>query len=153
MVNKIDFPAPLQRKILITAVIGVFCFIVGFTVFLLSKDQTTLLLSLTVLVLCTGQAITLYRIISAKSYEVVEGTCVSIAPKPLRRYRKVAILDKDGNEISLLLNKHDKLRIGYQYRFYFKESDRIAFGKEYFDSVLNSDCYLGYEEVGEFKSA
>ena len=80
----------------------------------------------------------------------MEGTCVAIAPKPLRKYRKVTLLDTDGNELSLLLDKHSKIQIGFQYRFYFKEADRITFGKEYFDSALNADCFLGFEEVSAF---
>ena len=150
MVGKMNFPVPLQRKMLITAAIGAACFVVGFAVFLFLKDQTTLLLSLTVLIMCLGQAISLYRISTTQAYEVVEGTCVAIAPKPLRKYRKVTLLDADGNEFSLLLDKHSKIQIGYQYRFYFKEVDRITLGKEYFDSALNADCFLGFEEVGAF---
>ena len=144
--NKI--PAPLQRKILLTSIIGVACFLVGFAVFMFCKDQTMLLLSLTVMILCVGKAITFYRIASMEAYEVVEGTCITIAPQLLRRYRKVKILDSDGNETLLLLDKRSKIKIGCRYKFYFKEADRISLGREYFDSVLNADCFLGFEEVG-----
>lgn len=150
MLEKMNFPIPLQRKMLIIATIGAACFIAGLAVFLFLKDQTTLLLSLTVLVMCLGQAISLYRIASTQTYETVEGTCIAITPKPLHKYRKVTLLDNNGNELSLLLGKHSKIRIGYQYRFYFKETDRITLGKEYFDSALNADCFLGFEEVGVF---
>lgn len=150
MVGNMNFPIPLQRKMLITAAIGAACFVIGFAVFLFLKDQTTLLLSVAVLVMCLGQSISLYRIASTQTYEVVEGICIAIAPKPLRKYRKVILQDVDGNELSLLLDKHSKLQIGSKYRFYFKEADRITFGKEYFDSVLNADCFLGFEEVSTF---
>lgn len=150
MVYKIDFPTPLRRRLIVTTIIGVACFLIGFALFLFMKDQTTLLLSLTVLAMSIGKAISYYRILSNQSYEIVEGTCVAIAPKPLRKYRKVKIMDNDGNEISLLLDKQSKIKIGYQYKFYFKETDRITIGSEYFDSALNSDCFLGFEEVGVF---
>lgn len=153
MANKLDFPAPLRRKLLLTTVIGVACFLIGFALFLFLKDQTTLLLSFTVLAMSLGQAISYYRILSTQAYEIVEGTCVAIAPKPLRKYRKIKIMDSDGNEISLLLDKQSKIKIGYQYRFYFKDTDRLTIGSEYFDSALNSDCFLGFEEVGVFVDA
>ena len=150
MINKMDFPAPLRRKLIVTTAIGVACFLIGFALFLFMRDQTTLLLSLAVLTMSIGKAISYYRILSTQSYEVVEGTCVAIDPKPLRKYRKVKIMDSDGNEISLLLDKQSKIKIGYQYKFYFKETDRITIGSEYFDSALNSDCFLGFEEVSLF---
>lgn len=79
----------------------------------------------------------------------MEGTCVGIVPKPLRKYRKIRIMDDDGNESAILLSKHSKVKIGFRYRFYFKTTQRLTLGSEYFDSALSSDCFLGYEELGE----
>lgn len=81
-----------------------------------------------------------------------KGTCVGITPKPLRRYRKIRIMDDNGNESALLLSKQSKVKIGYRYRFYFKNTQRLTLGSEYFDSALSSDCFLGYEELGEFET-
>ena len=80
---------------------------------------------------------------------MVEGTCVGIVPKPLRKYRKIRIMDDDGNESALLLGKHSKIQIGFRYRFYFKKTQRLTLGSEYFDAALSSDCFLGFEELGE----
>lgn len=146
----IIIPAPLRQKMTWTSIIGIMCFFVGLGIFLFLKDQTTMLLSCTLLVMCMGKAICYYRIVTTNAYEVVEGICVGIAPKPLRKYRKVKIMDSTGNEISLLLDKQSKIKIGYQYKFYFKKTERITLGNEYFDSALNSDCFLGFEEVGVF---
>lgn len=153
MDEMIMIPTPLRQKMTWTAVVGVLCFLVGLGFFLFWKDQTTMLLSCTLLVMCMGKAISYYRIVTTNAYEVVEGTCVGIAPKPLRKYRKVKIMDSTGNEISLLLDKQSKIKIGYQYKFYFKKTERITIGSEYFDSALNSDCFLGFEEVGVFAEA
>ena len=108
MIHNTRIPAPLQRKMLLTSVIGVACFLIGFAFFLFCKDQTMLLLSLAVFVMCIGKTITLYRIVSMQSYETVEGTCAFIAPQFLRRYRKVKIIDSEGNETSLLLDKYSQ---------------------------------------------
>lgn len=150
MAERMDIPTPLRHKVIYTTAIGICCFLIGLGVSLFLKDQTTLLLSGILLVMCLGKAISYYRILSTKAYEVVEGTCVAIAPKPLRKYRKVKVMDSVGNEISLLLDKQSKINIGYQYKFYFKKTDRITIGSESFDSALNSDCFLGFEEVGVF---
>lgn len=73
-------------------------------------------------------------------------------PKPLRKYRKIKIMDDNGNESTMLLGKQSKVKIGYRYRFYFKETQRISLGSEYLDSAMSSDCFLGYEELGEFST-
>lgn len=80
---------------------------------------------------------------------MVEGTCVGIVPKPLRKYGKIRIIDDDGNESALLPGKHLKIQIGFRYRFYFKKTQRLTLGSENFDSALSSDCFLGFEALGE----
>lgn len=109
-----------------------------------------LFLSLAVFAASVVRALSYYRIITDKSYETVEGVCVSIVPKPLRKYRKIKIVDGDGNESTMLLGKQSRVKIGYRYRFYFKETQHISLGSEYLNSAMSSDHFLGYEELGEF---
>lgn len=120
--------------------------------FILFEDKVMMFLSLAVCVLSFGKALGYYRVIAGEEYEVVEGTCVAVMPKPLRRYRKVKIIDDGGNEATMLLDKHSKVKIGYRCRFYFKETERISFGSDYLNSAMSSDCFLGYEELGEFSA-
>ena len=61
----------------------------------------------------------------------------------------VTVMDDEGNESSLLLSKQSKVKIGDRYRFYFKQTQRITFGSEYFNAAMSSDCFLGYEAIGE----
>lgn len=143
-------PFPLRRKFYITGLLGLLCLLIGIAVYFFSKDRTMLLLSGVVCILCILRAYSIFRIITDEQYETVEGTCVGIMPKPLRKYRKVRIMDDEGNESSLLLNKQSKVKIGYRYRFYFKKTQRLTLGNEYIDSSLSSDCFLGYEELGEY---
>ena len=58
---------------------------VQIAVFLFLKDQATLLLSVAVLVMCLGQSISLYRIASTQTYEVVEGICIDTSRQNLAR--------------------------------------------------------------------
>lgn len=150
MDNRNSYPAPLRQKLILTCLVGAACLLVGFAVFLFLKDQTALFLSLAILCMCLGSAISYHRIMVDHAYEVVEGTCVAISPKPLRKYRNVQIIDDSGIESNLLLAKHARIKIGYRYRFYFKNTERLTIGKEHFDAALSSDSFLGFEEIGRF---
>ena len=145
-----DAPAPIKRKMFLTCIVGIVCLLVGIAMCLFFKDRMMLFLSLAVCVLSAGKAIDYYRVIGGEDYEVVEGTCVAIMPKPLRKYRKIKIMDDNGNESTMLLGKQSKVKIGYRYRFYFKETQHVSLGSEYLDSAMSSDHFLGYEELGEF---
>ena len=143
-------PLPIRRKLVLTCIIGIVCLLVGVAMFLLLKDRMMLFLSLAVCFFSFLKAFEFYRVIAGEEYEIVEGTCISVMPKPLRQYRKIKIMDDNGNESTMLLGKQSKVKIGYRYRFYFKETQRLTFGSEYLDSSMSSDCFLGYEELGEF---
>ena len=92
----------------------------------------------------------LYHIMTQRRYEVVEGVCIRISAKPLRRFRKVYIMDADGRESALMLDKQAKVKIGFCYRFFFKQDSRPSLGSEYLDTALSTDRLLGLEELGEF---
>lgn len=145
-----EAPAPLKRKLFLTCIVGTVCLLVGLAMFLFLKDRMMLFLSLAVCVFSAGKVIDYYRVITDEKYEIVEGTCVAVVPKPLRKYRKIKIMDDNGNESTMLLGKQSKVKIGYRYRFFFKETQHISLGSEYLDSAMSSDCFLGYEELGEF---
>ena len=149
--NKLrDAPTPLRRKLYLTVIIGIVCLLIGLAMSIFLKDKMMLFLSLAVCVLSFAKAFEYYRVIAEDGYEIVEGTCVAVMPKPLRKYRKIRIMDDNGNESTMLLDKQAKVKIGYRYRFYFKETQHITLGSEYLDTAMSSDCFLGYEELGEF---
>ena len=147
-----DGPLTIKRKLFLTCIIGIVCLLVGVAMFLLLKDRMMLFLSLAVCFFSFLKAFEFYRVIAGEEYEIVEGTCISVMPKPLRQYRKIKIMDDNGNASTMLLGKQSKVKIGYRYRFYFKETQRLTFGSEYLDSSMSSDCFLGYEELGEFST-
>lgn len=145
-------PAPIRNKLILTAVIGVVCLLIGIAMFLFAKDRMMLFLSMTVFFISLYRVWTLWQVINKAKYEIVEGTCVGIVPKPLRKYRKIRMMDDEGNESALLIGKQSKIKIGSRYRFYFKDTQRFTIGNEYFDSALSSDCFLGFEEVEEISA-
>ena len=150
MKNFRNAPAPLRRKLFFTGLIGIFCLLIGIAGSLFARDKTMLALSTAVCGLSLWRAWLIYNLIRRQTYEVVEGTCVGIIPKPLRKYRKIRILDDAGVESTLLLGKQSKIQIGARYRFYFKQTQRLTLGSPYFDAAFSSDCFLGYEKVEEF---
>lgn len=142
-----SFPAPLKRKMLLTALVGMGCLLVGVAFTIFAEDMMMLLLSAAVCAFSLFKAFSMYRVVSKKDYEIVEGTCSAIVPKLITKFKKIKITDDEGNETTLLLAKQSKVTIGERYRFYFKKTTRVTLGNEYFDSALSSDCFLGYEAV------
>ena len=144
-----SFPSPLKRKMILTALVGIGCLLVGIAFTVIAKDTMMRLLSVAVCAFSFYKAFAMFRIASKKDYEIVEGTCTAIVPKLLNKFRKIKITDDDGNETTLLLAKQSKITIGERYKFYFKKTTRVTLGNEYFDSALSSDCFLGYELTKE----
>ena len=144
-----SFPAPLKRKMLLTALVGMGCLLVGVAFTIFAKDIMMLFLSIAVCGFSLYKTFAMFRVASKKDYEIVEGTCSAIVPKLITKFKKIKITDDDGNETTLLLAKQSKVTIGEKYRFYFKKTTRVTLGNEYFDSALSSDCFLGYESVSK----
>jgi hypothetical protein len=143
-------PKVLFQKLLITALIGFGCLIVGVAYYIFSKDKIMLALSSLMFIFSVFRSIGLYNIISGNKYDMVEGTCVGIGIKPFSKQYKVKIIDDTGIESSLRFGKQTKIKVGFRYRFYFKKGERLSVGSEYFDTALASDHFLGLEELGEF---
>lgn len=140
-------PTPIYHKLILTCIVGTGCLLAGLAMALFLHDRMMMFLSLAIWIFSFAKAVTYYRIMCNRKYEIVEGTCVAITPKPLRKYRKIKIMDDNGIESSLLLEKHAKVKIGYRYRFYFKETQHLTFGNSYLDNAISSDHFLGYEEL------
>lgn len=146
-------PRVLLQKLLITLLLGAGCLAVGAAYYAAVRDTVFLALSGFLSVGCVWRSYCLYKMISGKNYIIFEGVCVGITPKPMRRYRNVRLMDTEGLESTLLLDKRTRVKIGVQYRIYFKQDGRSSLGSEYLDTSLSGDCFLGIEELGEFSSS
>ena len=144
-----DQPKTLTRKVVVTALVGVGCLLVGGAYFLYYGDRITLLLSAAVLVFSMSRAFGLYRAIAAARYEVVEGTCVAVKHRLLRKHFTIKLMDDAGLESTLRLGKQAKVKIGFRYRFYFSRVEKVSLGSEYLDAALSHGAFLGYEELGD----
>ena len=140
------FPTVLQRKFLLTLLAGIASAGISVIICVATKDHILLALGIVVLCACLISCRGIWATATHKNYEVVEGICAGISTPMLRRYRKVHLIDSHGTEITLLLSKSARLKIGAPYRFYFQKGARPAVGNEYLDAALSTNNFLGYEE-------
>lgn len=147
MISLKNFPGPIKEKLILLLIVGMLFWIVGICVTIIFADTVMFVLSLLICAFSLIKAAGLYLTISKEEYETVKGTCVSVSPILIRKQKKVKIKENDGNERLIILGRYAKIDIGKEYNFYFKKTKRISVGQEYFDSVLASDCFLGYEEI------
>lgn len=150
MLKHEDFPPVLFRKWLLTNAVSIGCLGIGGVYYLVAGDGIFLGLSALVFLFGILRGVSLYRLIARGGYEQVEGTCIGITAKPLRKCRQIKIMDSQGLESALMLAKQTKIKIGYRYRFYFKRDARPFLGSEYLDTALSTDCFLGCEELGPY---
>ena len=144
-----QIPAPIYRKMLTTALIGGGCFLFGLIYYIAVKDYVLLLLSAVLLVNCGWKVFSIYRIAVKGTYEVVEGTCVGINTHVVGKFKTIKMMDDAGTETTLRLAKNCKLRIGDRYRLYFDNRNQFQTGSGFFDKVLATGDFLGYEPAPE----
>ena len=78
MKHRSEWPAPLLRKWLLSAALGVGFLIIGSIMYIALDDKIMLMLSLPLSLLSAGRCVLLYRQIGRDAYECVEGVCVKI---------------------------------------------------------------------------
>lgn len=145
-----NIPRVLLQKVLLTALIGIGCMIAGIAYYIYARDVVFLILSGLMLLFSMLRSIGVYRTIVGRKYKIIEGTCVRMSVKPFRKQSRILVLDKKGVETTLSLGKQCKVKIGSRYRFYFKHNERLSIGSEYWDTILSTDNFLGFEDLGEF---
>lgn len=148
-----EFPFVLRRKILLTALAGLASLAVSLVIFAATTDHILLALGGIIFIASLVLSGSLWNTTARGRYEVVEGVCTGVTAPALHRYRKVQLVDAQGAEATLLLNKSSRFRIGSHYRFYFQTGSRPAVGNDYLDAALSTNSFLGYEELKTTSSA
>lgn len=143
-----DWPAALQRRWLLLWSAGAAFLLVGLAVFIALRDMPLLIISI-LLALCTGlRCVAVYRVITAGSYAVVSGVCIGLGHAGLKKHWEVRLLQTDGAEYTVKLDKRLPLRIGNCYRFYFQRPP--AGETPAFNAYLEDSQLLGFEDLGEY---
>lgn len=108
----INAPFTLRIKVVITLLTGIGSLILAAILFPVSHDRILIILSGMIFGFCLCRSIDILLLILRGSYEAITGTCTAVSPQPLRRYRKIALVDTHGAEIILLLGKQLKIKPG-----------------------------------------
>jgi len=116
-------------------------------IFLIANDRIILVLGGLLFICCVFRTRSIWTLISNDRYEMVEGVCSGVTSPPFRRYRKIHLLDGNGAEFTLLLDRNARFHIGTPYRFYFQKDTRPLVGNSYLDAALSTNTFLGYEEI------
>ena len=140
-----EWPAPLLRKWLLSAAIGVGFLIVGSIMYIALDDIIMLMLSLPLSLLNAGRCILLYRLIGRDAYECVEGVCIKIQKAPLRKQRSLCLLTDGGIEHTVTLDTRIPVRIGNRYRLFYLTAD-----DEPYQIFPAQQQFLALEDLGEY---
>lgn len=148
-----EWPAALRNRWFLHIAAGVGFLLVGLAAFSALHDRMLLMIS-ALLSLCTVlRCLSFYRMVQAESYEVVEGVCIELGRPGLRKRRRVRLLQEDGNEYAVLLDKRTPLRIGNRYRIYFRREDDGGQDVNLFPCFAAEGQFLGLEDMGEYHAA
>ena len=148
-----EWPVALRRQWLLTGAAGAGFLLTGLVVFIALEDRTLLMLSVLLALCILLRCLLFYRIAFERDYEIVEGVCIELGRAGLKKQRTVRLLQEDGNEYAVCLDKRLSLRIGNRYRFYFRKDTRSL--SEY---STGFDCFPGVqlitvENLGEYHAA
>lgn len=140
-----EWPAPLLRKWLLSAALGLGFLTIGSIMYFALDDKIMLMLSLPLTLLSAGRCVLLYRQIGWGAYECVEGVCIKIQKAPLRKQRSLCLITDSGIEHTVTLDARISVRIGNSYRlFYLAAADDGPF-----QFISAQQQFLALEDLGE----
>lgn len=141
-------PKPLFRRLLLTFLAGSGCFLIGLVFFLREDDMPFFTLSIFLFLFSCGKGTLFFLHVKKKTYTVLEGTCTDVRMNLLGGTQDICLTDAEGNEHRLVIGKDHKIRAGYSYRFYFRDSDGISPGRNpLLKKALLTDNLLGVEDM------
>lgn len=147
-----EWPAVLRRRWLLTGAAGFGFLLVGLAVFFSLGDCVLLMLS-ALLTLCTLlHCMVYYSTIRCRRYQVIEATCIDLGRPGIGRQRKVRLLLRDGRETTVTLDKRTALRVGHQYRIFFRLNCAPPHGEPDLQDLPAGDSILALEHIGEYRT-
>lgn len=146
-----EWPGVLQRRWILSALIGAGFLLVGLAMYFSLQDRVLLIISVLLAGCMVWRCISFYRMAAAGAYEVVEGVCITIGKSGLKKHRSVRLLTLDGNEYSVMLDKRTPLRIGNHYRVFFRREADAAGMPLFLQSHFSHNQFLALEDLGEYQ--
>jgi len=140
-------PKPLVRQITQSLLIGCGCLLVGAGIAFSTKDMVTLWISIAVLVGSLYKAYDIYSLVSKNKYVIVVGICQNAAYRFLQKTNRVTVADELGDVLTLDVPRSCRLRVGLQYRFYFRRAPtRSEATIDFIKIAMTSEAFLAVEE-------
>ena len=147
-----EWPAVLRRRWLLAGAAGIGFLLVGLAVFFALGDRVLLMLS-GMLTLCTLlHCLEFYRTVRSRRYQAIEATCIALGRAGIGRQRKVRLLLQDGREATVTLDKRMDLRIGHQYRIFYRLDRAPPHGVADLQDLPAGDSILALEDLGESRA-
>lgn len=140
-------PLVIRKKLIVTLLTGAGCFFITVVSSAVFRDRLLLYLGLTVTAGCLLRGSALWNTIRTRLYETVTGACIDINYPRLHRYKRVKLVEENGEEILLLLDRNTRVKAGECYRFYFQKYTCSLQGSEYLKASLSSGTFLGHEKI------
>ena len=145
--DKEQIPKIFIRSTFLSCMTGIGCALITVIVFLVTDDRTLLLLGSISSVFCIGKGLMLYRIVRHKQYEIIEGVCYHAYYPMKRPYPQIRLEQENGQSLSLILDRHQKITHGHAYRFYFKQGTVPDLKESIWFQALRTDGIIGIEEI------
>ena len=141
-----EWPAPLLRKWLLSAAIGLGYLLVGIIMYFALDDKVMLILSILLTLLTAGRCTMLYRQIGHDAYEYVEGVCIKIQKAPLLKQRSLCLLTDSGIEHTVTLDTRIPICIGNYYRLFYLATEVDGL----YQLFPTPQQFLALEDLGEY---
>ena len=122
MQNPSQWPAPLLRKWLLLALIGLGCPAIGLVMLILNGDMMLFVMSMILALFTACRCAILYRRICREEYDVIEGVCLSTKWVPLQRKRTLYLMTDTGEKRTMVLPNKLVPGIGRRYRVYLLDA-------------------------------
>lgn len=147
-------PTPLLKRLVLTFLVGIGCFVIGLTFYFYEQDHIFLGLSCFILAGSFIKTILFYIQLRRKTYILLEGTCTQVQFKLFTKSYQLLLVDAEETEHTLLIGKDYKIRPGQSYRFYFKTASGISPRQNpLLEKVFLTDQLLGFEQIPPLSSS
>ena len=117
-----QWPAPLLRKWLLLALIGLGCPAVGLVMLILNGDVVLFAMSIILALFTACRCAILFRQICREEYDLIEGVCLSTKWVPLQRKRTLCLMTDTGENRTVVLPNKLVPGVGRRYRVYLLDA-------------------------------
>ena len=136
-------PSIFRRNLLLASSMGIGCALITLIVYFITHDRALLQLGSIAFLFFAVKSVLLWNTAQKQHYEVIEGIFY-LAEHPLSQFfHSVRIEQPHRADITLMLNRNQKILHGHTYRLYFKRSAHFDPDPQY---LLPSDV-IGIEPV------